>query len=76
MALQAIATERYRQHKKWGHQRRTWENWLVILMEEIGEAAKNVLEGNDPGHEMTEVAAVATAMVEQRIEHLSENLGG
>lgn len=74
MALQAIAHERYCQHKKWGHQRRTWENWLVILMEEVGEAAKNVLEGNDPGHEMIEVAAVATAMVEQQMEQHSEGL--
>lgn len=44
-AEEAIS-ERKRQYEKWGNQSRTPETWLVILMEEVGEAAKDVLEDN------------------------------
>lgn len=44
--IQNVFEERVRQEIKWGAQDRTPENWMVILMEEVGEAAKDVLEKN------------------------------
>ncbi len=44
--LKEIEQERENQILKWGPQNHTPEKWLVILMEEVGEAAKDVLEKN------------------------------
>lgn len=41
-----ILKERDRQESMWGSQNRTPQEWMVILMEEVGEAAKDVLEDN------------------------------
>ena len=41
-----VLGERERQEKKWGPQRHHPEKWMVILMEEVGEAAEAVLEDN------------------------------
>ena len=41
-----VLGERHKQWKKWGSQNRTPEKWLVILMEEVGEAARATLEGD------------------------------
>ena len=64
--LQAIRDERARQDVKWGVQRHTPEKWLVILMEEVGEAAKTTLEGDLVGYaeELVQVAAVAVVALE------------
>lgn len=39
-----IREERQRQERKWGEQNHDPEKWTVILMEEIGEMAKMILE--------------------------------
>lgn len=39
-----IYKEREKQEYKWGVQNRSPEQWLIILMEEVGESAKAILE--------------------------------
>ena len=39
-----LRKERRRQEDKFGVQARSKEKWMVILMEEVGEAAKDILE--------------------------------
>lgn len=83
-----IEDERRRQDRKWGEQNHQPEKWICILMEEVGEAAKAVLEAfphtiqiEDREYwlqryrkELIEVAAVAVAAVESlhRNEWLKE----
>lgn len=65
--LDEIRNERQRQYDKWGEQLNNSPSiWLTILMEEVGEAAKALLERDAEGYrtEMVQVAAVAAAMVE------------
>lgn len=65
---QLIQIERNAQDEKWGEQRHTDEKWLTILLEEIGEAAKAVLEENDEALlvEVVQVAAVLENWVTSR----------
>ncbi len=42
--LEMIATERQRQRDKWGEQSVPNGIWMKILMEEVGESAKEALE--------------------------------
>ena len=83
--LGGVRQERYRQLSLWGDQDHDSHTWLVILMEEVGEAAKTIL-ADVPDYELTEnidkfreeliqVAAVAVAAVEcidRRYEHLRQ----
>jgi NTP pyrophosphatase (non-canonical NTP hydrolase) len=64
--LPAVLAERKRQDAKWGVQNHRPELWLVILMEEVGEASEATLEmdWNAYREEMVQVAAVALAAVE------------
>lgn len=64
-----IINERKRQDEKWGVQDHPQAAWLVILMEEVGEAAKATLDSDANvlrmyRAEMIQVAAVAVAAVE------------
>lgn len=72
-----VHKERGRQNILWGKQHHTPEMWMTILMEEVGEAAKEVFEGRiltKPGEkmgnkkllrdELIQVAAVAVAIIE------------
>ena len=63
-----IQMERNAQDEKWGEQCHTDEMWLTILLEEIGEAAKAVLEENDEALlvEVVQVAAVLENWVTSR----------
>jgi len=63
-----INTERSAQDKKWGVQHHPASKWLAILVEEVGELAREVLEGNDGalGKELRQVAAVSVAWMEAR----------
>lgn len=61
--------ENYRQVEKWGIQHHSVHEWLAILMEEVGEAAKASIEGSvmkpkvqDVIAELIQVAAVAAAI--------------
>ena len=67
-----IRDERKNQDVKWGEQNHNPADWLMILVEEVGEASRAALEAkfvhNDGGRryrrELIQVAAVAVAMVE------------
>ena len=63
-----IQIERDAQDGKWGEQHHSDEKWLTILMEEVGEAAKAVLEENDEALlvEVVQVAAVLQNWVTSR----------
>lgn len=63
---QLIVDERKYQEKKYGKQNHEPLKWLAILMEEVGEASKEVLECQMPNYveEMVQVAAVAVAALE------------
>lgn len=62
----AIERERVRQDQKWGEQNHDPLYWMGILVEEVGEAAKNCIEGNIEAYreEMIQVAAVVMAALE------------
>lgn len=65
--LTAIRKERTRQDKLWGELNRTYthERWLAVLTEEVGEVARDVLEGKPTlREELVQVAAVAVAFIE------------
>lgn len=77
MALKGIVIERERQDNKWGVQRHSYEKWLTILMEEVGEFAQAIQNREDWSketdadnlqEEITHVAAVAKAILEQVLE--------
>ena len=68
-ALADMVRERERQDQKWGVQDHSDQRWLAILVEELGEAAAEVI--THPGYserrlkwELIQVAAVAVAWVE------------
>lgn len=65
--LQDVMEERARQDAKWGVQNHADIYWLGILMEEVGEAAKEIIEDDRRVyvmHEVTQICAVALAWLE------------
>ena len=64
--LAEVAAERHRQDEKWGEQNHDAGKWMLILAEEVGEAAKAALEGDvaQERAEYVQVAAVAVARIE------------
>lgn len=66
--LDLIRTERMRQDKKWGEQNHPDLYWLGILVEEVGELSRAIIEGwaweKDRDRELIQVAAVAVAWKE------------
>ncbi len=71
--FEEIGNERLRQDRKWGVQNHNPVEWIAVLTEEVGEAAKAALEAhlshNENGlsgyrKELIQIAAVAVAMVE------------
>lgn len=71
--LRDVARERQRQDEKWGPQDHHPAWWMAILMEEVGEAAQEVLglqfgdaakAHGDLRKELLHVAAVAVSAVE------------
>lgn len=69
-----IADERIRQYEKWGPQYHQDNTWVMILMEEVGEVAKSIVDrvnnADSKAHladmkkEIVQVAAVAVAWLE------------
>lgn len=62
--LHRIIEERARQDAKWGVTRHSDSDWLAILMEEVGELSKEIVEGNthkDKLNELIQIAAVCVA---------------
>lgn len=66
--LRAILDERDRQDAKWGVQDHADEKWLAILVEEVGEAARGILDHDPPNldEEIIQIAAVCVAWTEAR----------
>lgn len=64
--IEKIIAERQRQDAKWGIQNHDPVVWLAILTEELGEAARAILERDMTSceNEVVQIAAVAVAMVE------------
>ena len=65
--LQSVMEERARQDAKWGEQNHSDIYWLGILMEEVGETAKAIIDDVGPAGtrtEITQVCAVALAWLE------------
>lgn len=75
-ALGLVVAERERQDEKWNEQRHEWTYWLAVLIEEVGEFAKAIVDYDDPiddiRTEAIHVAAVAVAI----IEHATEDING
>lgn len=75
--LEELIKERVRQDAKFGNMPRSLktEVWLTILMEEVGEVARAILEGKEEDYtkELVQVAAVAIATCEDF--YLSASLG-
>lgn len=61
-----VEAERQRQDEKWGPSEGRPVPTMAVLVEEVGEAAKAILEDDLPGlrDELVQVSAVAAAMVE------------
>ena len=65
--MEFIGVERDRQDEKWGKQVHLDTKWLTILVEEVGEVAKAILERQDKEtleHELVQVAAVCCLWLE------------
>lgn len=75
--IELIVAERQSQDVKWGVQRHKHGTWMLILMEEIGEAAKAILQGDTDAFvcEMVQVAAVAVVWLESVIGDEVEGVG-
>ncbi len=67
-----IVIERIEQDNKWGVKDHSPEKWLSILAEEVGEAAKEIVE--DKPHllrgELVQIATVCVAWLEQLDEKI------
>lgn len=50
MFLQFTADERRSQDSQWGIQRLTLESWLTLLVEEVGEVARQILTDGPTSH--------------------------
>ncbi len=61
-----IQDERLNQLKKWGDQRHSTDRWVVIMLEELGEAARASLEGrlDNWREELVQIAASTVAALE------------
>jgi NTP pyrophosphatase (non-canonical NTP hydrolase) len=64
--LAAIVAERGRQNRKFGQTDHDFGTWMVILTEELGEAARAHIEGKyaDRHKELVQSAAVVVACLE------------
>ena len=64
--LAEINIERHQQIKKWGEQHHPNGDWLLILIEEIGEASQAMLQGRiaDARKELVQSTAVLVAWLE------------
>lgn len=67
LIFKAINAERDRQDEKWGDQSgHSDDRWMTILVEEVGESAQEILDGDEIKLfiELTQVAAVTVQWME------------
>lgn len=71
--LKKVQEERVKQNLKWGWQSHDGPKYYIILMEEIGELARGILEHRKENttEEMVHSAAVLCAMYEQHVNDRS-----
>jgi len=64
--LSEVMLERARQDQKWGEQNHPDLYWLAVLTEEVGELAKELIEGRlaEARRELVQVTAVGVAWLE------------
>ncbi|MEZ0611955.1 hypothetical protein ACAW74_25810 [Fibrella sp. WM1] len=62
--ISMIRAERARQIQKWGHQDQPLFVWLLILQEELGEAAKAMLEEKQIDEIVAELVQVTTVAIQ------------
>lgn len=70
--IEEILKERRKQDEKWGEQNHKPIEWLAILMKEVGEASKNIVDSyfigieseDDYRKEFIQIAAVTLNMIE------------
>ena len=82
--LSEVEDERVRQNEKWGLQNHNPVEWIAILTEEVGEAAKeavdmhleNINRVKQYRKEVIQAAAVAVQMVESLDRQLEEEKNG
>lgn len=74
---QEVKDEMYKQDARWGEQNHQRPFWLAILMEEVGEVAKAVIEYDSAAYreELIQVAAVAISALEslERQDHVRKS---
>jgi NTP pyrophosphatase (non-canonical NTP hydrolase) len=76
--LWEIVQERQRQDAKWGtHRDLTDFQWLTVIVEEVGEIGRAILQNkhDDVHKEIVQVAAVAVAWLECIAEFAEERTG-
>lgn len=75
----AVAARREAQDRKWGvGTQRDCDRFLAILLEEVGEVAKELNEGRDPGRltdELVDVAAVCAKWAEWGLPQAGDSSG-
>ena len=73
-----IEEERKRQYKKFGNQKHSPEKWLIILMEEVGEASEAVLKEDFKNYrkELIQCMAVCDNMIEKINQQLKGGSNG
>jgi hypothetical protein len=62
LALRDVRRETSRQVAKWGIQDHSQDKWLVILMEEVGEAARAICDKDDDNYEVELIQTAAVAV--------------
>ena len=76
--LADIKAERDHQDDLWGDQtHKSQETWIAILVEEVGEVARAVLDEQGLQHtrdELVQVAAVSVAYIEKLDKELQERV--
>lgn len=75
-----LVNEDVNQLEKWGFQTHSLFEWMTIIMEEVGELAKSVMErhyrGGDPAaivKEATQVSTLALKVAKMAKEQLSDD---
>ena len=77
LVLELVRLERLSQDIKWGEQNHLLPYWLTIILEELGEAAKDILQEKSSVSIVTELvqtAASVVAMIECMIRSEKERL--
>lgn len=73
--VEQILAERVRQDEKWGEQNHNPFVWLSILIEEVGEVGKALIERDGKGYyeEVMQVGAVALSMMQSHLRNLDRD---